>query len=204
MSIAQDFYLPKAVENLPVLIVPGLRNSDDRHWQSLWQARLPQSKRIHVDDWSTPNLSAWQAGIRAALAELKQPAVLIAHSFGALASAAIAAEFPDKVAAVFLVAPADPDKFGIAQQLPQDFLPVPATVIASSDDPWMTEHKAAYWALLWGTDYLRIKQVGHINSDSNLGLWPEGVRQLRQLVRKAKHSLKLHGSHTRTNLSLTA
>lgn len=201
MSFTQDFYLPRAVENFPVLIVPGLRNSDDRHWQSLWQVRLPQSKRIQVEDWSTPNLAAWQAGIRAALAQLDQPAVLIAHSFGALASAAIAAEFPDKVAAVFLVAPADPDKFGIAQQLPQDFLPVPATMIASSDDPWMTEHKAAYWALLWGTDYLRIKQVGHINSDSNLGLWPEGVHQLRQLVRKAKHSFKLQPSPTSLSLS---
>lgn len=201
MSFTQDFYLPRAVENLPVLIVPGLRNSDDRHWQSLWQARLPQSKRIQVEDWSTPNLAAWQAGIRAALAQLEQSAVLIAHSFGALASAAIAAEFPDKVAAVFLVAPADPDKFGIAQQLPQDFLPVPATMIASSDDPWMTEHKAAYWALLWGTDYLRIKQVGHINSDSNLGLWPEGVRQLHQLVRKAKKSFKLHSPSATLSLS---
>ena len=191
MSFAENFYLPRAVENFPVLIVPGLRNSDDRHWQSLWQTRLPQSKRIHVEDWSTPNLAAWRAGIQAALAQLDQPAILIAHSFGALASAAIAAEFPDKVAAVFLVAPADPDKFGIAQQLPQDFLQVPATVIASSDDPWMTEQKAAYWALQWGADYLRIKQVGHINSDSNLGLWPEGVRQLHQLVRKAKNSFKL-------------
>lgn len=204
MSFTQDRYLPRAVENFPVLIVPGLRNSDDRHWQSLWQARLPHSKRIHVEDWSTPNLAAWQAGIRTALAQLDQPAVLVAHSFGALASAAIAAEFPDKVAAVFLVAPADPDKFGLAQQLPQDFLPVPATLIASSDDPWMTEHKAAYWALLWGSDYLRIKQVGHINSDSNLGLWPEGVRQLHQLVRKAKHSFKVQPSHAHTRLSLTA
>jgi predicted alpha/beta hydrolase family esterase len=174
-----------------VLIVPGLRNSDDRHWQSLWQARLPHSKRIQVEDWNTPNLAAWRAAIAVELEKLDRPAVLIAHSFGTLASAAIAAEFPDKIAAILLVAPADPDKFGIAQQLPQDFLPVAAHIIASSDDPWMTERKAAYWALLWGADYLRIKNLGHINSDSNLGLWPEGVRQLHQLVRKAKASLKL-------------
>lgn len=190
MSFTTNFYLPRAVENLPVLIVPGLRNSDDRHWQSLWQARLPHSKRIHVDDWNTPNLAEWQAGITAELANLDKPAVVIAHSFGALASAAIAAEFPEKIAALLLVAPADPDKFGIAQQLPQDFLKVNTKVIASSDDPWMSEQKAAYWALLWGADYLRIKQVGHINSDSNLGLWPEGVKQLHQLVRKAKASFK--------------
>jgi len=191
MSFTPDAYLPRAVANFPVLIVPGLRNSDDRHWQSLWQAQLPHSKRIHVDDWDTPNLSAWRAGIKEELDKLDKPAVLIAHSFGTLASASIAAEFPEKVAAILLVAPADPDKFGISHQLPQDFLPVAARIIASSNDPWMSERKAAYWALLWGADYLRIKNLGHINSDSNLGLWPEGMRQLQQLIRKTKASLKL-------------
>ena len=186
MPSIQAIYLPSAVENFPVVIVPGLRNSDERHWQSLWQARLPNSKRIHLDDWNTPDLAAWRAGIKAELDKLNRPAVIIAHSFGALASAAIAAEFPDKIAALFLVAPADPNKFGIAQALPQDFLDVEAKIIASSDDPWMTETKAAYWALVWGADYLRIKNVGHINSDSNLGFWQQGVTLLHQLVRKAK------------------
>jgi predicted alpha/beta hydrolase family esterase len=186
MSFTHKFQLPRAVKNFPVVIVPGLRNSDERHWQSLWQARLPNSKRIHVDDWSTPNLATWRAGIKAELDKLDQPAVLIAHSFGTLASAAIAAEFPEKIAALFLVAPADPDKFGIANDLPQDFLPVETYVISSSNDPWMTETKAAYWALLWGADYFRIKNVGHINSESHLGLWQEGVKELHHLVRKVK------------------
>lgn len=186
MPIIRGVYLPRAVENFPVVIVPGLRNSDERHWQSLWQARLPNSKRIQINDWDTPDLAAWRAGIKAELDKLERPAVLIAHSFGTLASAVIAAEFPEKVAALFLVAPADPNKFGIAQVLPQDFLPVDAKIIASSDDPWMTETNAAYWALVWGADYLRIEKVGHINSESNLGLWQEGITQLHQLVRKAK------------------
>lgn len=190
MSSFQATYLPRAVENFPVVIVPGLRNSDKYHWQSLWQARLPKSTRIHVDDWSTPDLAAWRAGIKAELDKLDRPAVLIAHSFGTLASAAIAAEFPEKIAALFLVAPADPDKFGIAQELPQDFLSVDAKIIASSDDPWMTETKAAYWALVWGTDYLRIKNVAHINSESNLGLWQEGIKELHQLVCKAKANVQ--------------
>ena len=194
MSLNQShgrFYLPKAVENLPVVIVPGLHNSDEHHWQSLWQERLPGSQRIHIEDWHTPNLEAWRAGILRVLENIKSPAILIAHSFGTLASASIAAEFPDKIAALFLVAPADPDKFGIATQLPQDFLPVNAKVIASSDDPWMTETKAAYWSLLWGADYFRIKNVGHINSQSKLGLWPEGIQLLHQLVRKAKQDRTL-------------
>jgi predicted alpha/beta hydrolase family esterase len=185
MLLAQKIHLERAVNDLPVLIVPGLRNSDQDHWQSLWEASLPKSTRIHVDDWHTPNLAAWRAGISAELEKLDKPVIIIAHSFGTLASASIAAEFPEKIAALFLVAPADPDKFGIAQQLPQDFLEVNAKVIASSNDPWMTEQKAAYWASLWGADYLRIKGAGHINSDSHLGFWPEGVRELNQLTRKA-------------------
>lgn len=185
--------LSRALGNIPALIVPGLRNSDERHWQSLWQARIPGAKRIHVDDWAIPNLAAWREGIKAELAKLDQPVILIAHSFGTLASASIAAEFPEKVAGIFLVAPADPNKFGIADQLPQDFLPVPAKVIASSDDPWMTETKAAYWALLWGADYLRLKDVGHINSESKLGFWADGVAELRGLVRKVKKNFLFGG-----------
>jgi predicted alpha/beta hydrolase family esterase len=193
MSFTQNIYLPRALENFPVVIVPGLHNSDEHHWQSLWQARLHNSKRIHVEDWNTPNLAAWRAGIKAVLDKLNRPAVLIAHSFGTLASAVIAAEFPEKVAALFLVAPADPDKFGIAQALPRDFLPIATKVIASSNDPWMTETKAAYWALTWGADYLRIKNVGHINTDSNLGLWSRGIEELHQLTHKifTTHSHKI-------------
>lgn len=196
MSFTLSQHFPALLKDQPILIVPGLRNSDEHHWQSLWQTRLPNSKRIQVDDWDTPDLDKWKAGIRAELNKLDKPAVIIAHSFGTLASASIAAEFPDQIAALFLVAPADPDKFRIAQRLPKTPLRVPAKLIASSNDPWLTDSKAAYWALQWGTDFLRLKNVGHINSESNLGLWPEGIQLLQQLLRNAKKQLnqinKLH------------
>lgn len=178
------------LEEHPVLIVPGLHNSDPQHWQSLWQQQLPGSRRIHLNDWHTPNLGAWKAAIRHQLDLLyrqqQKPVLIIAHSFGTLASASIASETPQQIAALLLVAPADPDKFKLAQQLPQDPLRVPAKIIASSNDPWLSDAKAAYWALQWGADFLRLKNVGHINSDSGLGYWPEGVQQLHQLLRKAK------------------
>ena len=204
-SITQAVFSP-LLEHHPVLIVPGLHNSDENHWQSLWQAQLPNSKRIQVDDWSRPSLEKWKAGIQAELAKLDQPAVLIAHSFGTLASASVAAEFPDKIAALFLVAPADPDKFSISHRLPQTALAVSAKMIASNNDPWLSESKAAYWALLWGTDFLRLKNVGHINSESHLGIWPEGVRELHGLLRKqrarqAQLTLKKNGKIAHTFFS---
>lgn len=186
MSLAHNPDFPQSLTEQPILIVPGLRNSDEQHWQSLWQAHLPNSKRIHIDDWNTPDLDKWKAAIRAELAKFDKPVVIIAHSFGTLASASIAEEFPAKIAALFLVAPADPDKFHIAYRLPQHPLQVPAKIIASSNDPWLTDSKAAYWALQWGADFLRLNNVGHINSESNLGLWSKGIQLLRQLLRNAK------------------
>jgi len=184
MSSVNSFF-PQSLRDQPVLIVPGLRNSDENHWQSHWEEKLPNSKRIELAEWDTPDLEKWKQGIRQQLQNSDKPVVIIAHSFGTLASASIAQEFPEKIAALFLVAPADPDKFQIAAQLPQHSLPVTAQIIASSNDPWLTEAKAAYWALLWGADYLRFKNVGHINSASNLGDWAEGIIQLQRLLRKA-------------------
>ncbi len=188
MSTISPFSFPATLREQPVLIVPGLRNSDEHHWQSRWQENLPHSKRIELDEWDTPDFDKWRKGIIDQLNSLDKPAVLIAHSFGTLASASIAAEFPEKIAALFLVAPADPDKFQIAQRLPQQPLPVPAQIIASSNDPWLTETKAAFWALQWGADYFRFKNVGHINSASNLGDWAEGITHLQRLLLKAKAS----------------
>ena len=177
--------LIRATRGHRVLIVPGLRNSDDRHWQSLWHKQIPNSSRIELDNWEIADLEKWRNAIKKSLNEINEPVVLIAHSFGALASASIAAEFPKKIVAVLLVAPADPDKFGIRSKLPQRLLQVPVKIIASDDDPWISDAKAAFLALLWGADFLRIKQLGHINSDSNIGFWAEGINELRQLVRKA-------------------
>ena len=169
----------------PVLIVPGLNNSDANHWQTLWQQKLVNTRRITVKDWHRADLDKWRAAIKKSLDKIGAPTILVAHSFGALAAASIAADFPGQVAAVLLVAPADPDKFHIAHRLPDRPLGVPVHVIASSNDPWMKDSKAAYWALLWGANFLRLKNLGHINSDSAIGIWPEGLQQLQLLTYRA-------------------
>jgi uncharacterized protein len=191
MSAEKASKLSHWLDLYPSLIVPGLRNSDEHHWQSLWQSRLPNSRRVELSDWDTPSLTNWKTGIHQQLHDINQPVILIAHSFGALASVSYAADFPEKVAALFLVAPADPDKFSIREQLPLASLNKPAKLIASSNDPWLLDSKAAYLALQWGADFLRLKNVGHINSQSNLGLWPEGLHELQLLVKKIKRQKKL-------------
>lgn len=174
--------LNQALAGYPALIVPGLNNSDAQHWQTHWQAQLLGSRRIKLNDWATPNLNKWCEAIEQALAAAHEPTILIAHSFGALASARMAQLQPEKIRALFLVAPADPDKFSIADQLPQQPLGVKTQVIASTNDPWMSADKAAQWALNWGADFLLVKDLGHINSASNIAQWPQGMEQLQRLV----------------------
>lgn len=177
--------LRRILKDYPVVIVPGLHNSDENHWQSLWHAQLPGARRISLDDWSVADLNKWNAGLSQALQGLDHPAIVIAHSFGTLASARLAAQYREKIAGLFLVAPADPDKFGIRPLLPQTALPVAAKIIASSNDPWLTEIKAAQLALQWQADYVRLRDVGHINSQSGLGAWPQGVELLHEWLAPA-------------------
>ncbi len=176
--------LSQTLAGYPVLIVPGLNNSDADHWQSRWQALLPNSYRIELDTWATADLPKWCRAIEAALVAGDGPFIIIAHSFGALACARIAQIHGPKIRALFLVAPADPDKFLIAGQLPQQSLGVNATLIASNNDPWMQGDKAALWAKRWGADFHLVNNLGHINSASKLGLWPQGIIQLQALMHR--------------------
>lgn len=177
--------LHTALRGYTPLIVPGLNNSDERHWQSVWQAHLG-ALRIAVDDWSRPDLGKWSRAITRALAQLEGPVVLIAHSFGCLASAQVAHQLSvgqeQKIAALLLVAPADPEKFNLVQQLPDRALARASFIVASDNDPWMQADKARTLAKKWGAGFTLLRSRGHINSDSGLGHWQPGVRFLAQLT----------------------
>ena len=88
--------LNQALATYPALIVPGLNNSDAQHWQTHWLAQLVGSRRIELDNWATPNLNKWCEAIEQALASVNEPPIVIAHSFGALASARMAQLQPEK------------------------------------------------------------------------------------------------------------
>ena len=171
-----------------VLVVPGLHDSGARHWQTLWQAAHPDWVRVVQDDWSHPDLPAWTARLESVRRRDPRPALLVAHSFGCLASARAIANDPHAYAGALLVAPADPHKFGVADLLPQQPLPVPAILISSANDPWMGAEHAAAWARRWGAGLVQGGALGHINAESGLGPWPEGQLQLRRLVELAQNT----------------
>lgn len=171
-----------------VLIVPGLHNSGPGHWQTRWQQRYPAFERVEQDDWSLPDLLSWSACLRQSLQASTRPALLVAHSFGCLtvlrALHALRHE-SHGVAAALLVAPADPQKFGLVPLLSGIRLRCPSIVVGSEDDPWMMAERAAYWAQRWGSGFCNAGARGHINADSGLGDWPEGLRHLALLAELA-------------------
>lgn len=171
-----------------VLIVPGLHDSGETHWQTWLQRHYRSAVRVQQHDWSVPDVDRWANRIEATLARgPRGPWVAVAHSFGCLALVhALSRGVPDIVAAV-LVAPADPIKFGAADALPCQPLPVASTLVASRTDPWMTFETAAAWSRIWGSQLVDLGDAGHVNVASGHGPWPLGKqlveRQIQQLHR---------------------
>jgi predicted alpha/beta hydrolase family esterase len=175
------------LDQFRVLVAPGLHNSGPAHWQSRWQQLHPCFERVEQEHWSDPALTRWADRLDQVLQQVQRPTLIVAHSFGCLATAvSLSRSSSPHVAGVLLVGPADPDKFGASALLPHGELPCPSIVVASTNDPWMTAHSAEAWARSWGSDFVNAGALGHINADSGLGDWHGGRRLLLQLARRAR------------------
>jgi predicted alpha/beta hydrolase family esterase len=172
-----------------VILAPGLHDSGAGHWQTRWQRAHPEFYRVQQDDWSNPDLPAWASRIDQVRALDPRPALLVAHSFGCLASLYSIAANPQGVAGAFLAAPADPDKFGVAAMLPAHPIGRPSLVISSRNDPWMAAARADLWARRWGSVHVDAGALGHINAESSLGDWRFGLEALHLLYERAHNEL---------------
>lgn len=161
-----------------LLIITGLRDSGREHWQSWLQARYRDARRVQQRDFSKPDLQRWAERIQLTLEHAGEGEwIAVAHSFGCLALARHLQEQADSpIRQALLVAPAEPNKFGIADLLPQRRLPIPSTLIASQNDPWMSAANAQRWAGRWGSSFTNLGPVGHINTESGFGPFPLAMR----------------------------
>ncbi|RTL33558.1 MAG: alpha/beta hydrolase [Burkholderiales bacterium] len=188
-----------------VLIIPGLRNSGHGHWQSWLQTQYRGAKRVEQADWSDPNVQTWSECIDETLA--RAPAhtqwIAVAHSFGCLALAHHLARHRDArrhtttggIQTALMVAPADPIKFGVTDQLPREGLGIPATLIGSENDPWMPLERAHEWASLWGAGFQNLGAVGHINTESGFGPWPLARYKVDQMIRHIQRQRRIERAH---------
>ncbi|MFB2872521.1 RBBP9/YdeN family alpha/beta hydrolase [Aeromonas jandaei] len=169
-----------------ILLVPGLHNSGPDHWQSRWHEHFPYWQRMTGLPWEKPDLTVWSAKLASKLRSRRSRVHLVAHSFGALTAIAAARLQPEKVASLFLVAPADPARFGIVDERLEGPLQVSAQLVASRNDPWMSFERAEYWSRQWQVPLFDAGSAGHINAQSGHGDWHQGLELLGSLYRRAE------------------
>lgn len=170
------------------LIVPGLDGSPAPHWQHWWAATDPHALMVDLSDPARPVPAVWEIELAGLI--LRHPdCVLVGHSLGSVLVARILAKWPQlRVKAALLVAPAETvgsDRIGQFGPIPERPFNLPATVVASRNDPWMGFGRAAQLSRAWGADLHDIGFAGHINVASGFGPWPEGKRLRDQLIRRA-------------------
>ncbi len=174
-----------------VLILPGLGNSGPEHWQSHWERRAANCRRVMQDEWDAPACSDWVKRLAAALAEEREPVVLAAHS----AACALVAHWASgagaaaarQVKGALLVAPSDPlgpnypaGPTGFAP-VPLARLPFPSIVVTGTNDPYVRLDQARDCASAWGASLVVLEGAGHVNAASGFGPWPEGFELLSRL-----------------------
>lgn len=169
-----------------ILLVPGLHNSGPDHWQSRWHEHFPYWQRMTGLPWEKPDLTVWSAKLASKLRSRRSRVHLVAHSFGALTAIAAARLQPEKVASLFLVAPADPARFGIVDERLEGPLQVSVQLVASRNDPWMSFERAEYWSRQWQVPLFDAGNAGHINAQSGHGDWHQGLELLGSLYRRAE------------------
>ncbi len=181
-------------EPLRVLLLPGWLNSGPDHWQSRWEA-LYGFQRVQQADWQWPRRGDWMAQLEeAVLAQPDtQPLLLVAHSLGCHLVAAWAAhtQHSARVRAALLVAPPDTARADMPPQLAgwrqpvRQRLPFAAQAVVSTNDPFCAPERGRELAADWSAPVLQLPGAGHLNADSGLGDWPQGLQLLQALAQRA-------------------
>ncbi|HEX8391491.1 MAG TPA: alpha/beta hydrolase, partial [Longimicrobium sp.] len=173
------------------LILPGIGDSGPEHWQTRWEQMDPACRRVRQAEWDAPRCADWAAVLDATVSALDGPAVLVCHSSSCALVAhwarTASAENLARIRGALLVAPSDPDApaypagpTGFAP-VPRERLPFRSIVVASTNDEYVTLERAREYGQAWGSEFVNAGALGHINSASGLGEWPQGYALLRNL-----------------------
>ncbi|WP_322044829.1 RBBP9/YdeN family alpha/beta hydrolase [Paraburkholderia sp. J67] len=187
-----------------IVIVPGLRDHVEQHWQTLLEARLRAARRpvAAVAPMGRDDLdcAARVDAIEAVVASCARPAIIVAHSAGCLAVAHWARRYPrtarEALRGALLAAPPDfdtpmPEGYPALPALaaagwlpvPREPLPFAAIVAASRNDPLARHARVIELASAWGSECVDLGEVGHLNPASGHGEWPAAEGLIEVLAR---------------------
>ncbi|CAG2142213.1 RBBP9/YdeN family alpha/beta hydrolase [Cupriavidus numazuensis] len=179
-----------------ILIVPGLRDHVPEHWQTLLAAKLPRVVSVAPLEQDKLSCAARVDAIDRALSTIEGDVIIVAHSAGAMMIAHWAAvrATARKIRGALLAAPADletpmPAGYPTTDTLrdngwlpiPRGKLPFPSIVAASSNDPLTRLDRARELAQAWGSRFVELGEVGHLNPASGYGEWPQAEAFIRDL-----------------------
>ncbi|CAI8716072.1 MULTISPECIES: RBBP9/YdeN family alpha/beta hydrolase [Burkholderia] len=178
-----------------ILIVPGLRDHVEDHWQTHLQRRLPNARAVAPLEADKLSRAARVAALDAALAAIDGPVMLVAHSAGVMIVAHWALQATRTIDGALLAAPADldtpmPEGYPTPDALdahgwtpvPTQRLPFPSIVAASRNDPLARFERAEAFAAGWGSKLVDLGEVGHLNPASGYGEWRDAERLIGEVA----------------------
>lgn len=179
----------RQLDPLRILLLPGWLDSGPEHWQSRWQARHGY-QRVVQSDWVWPRRGDWMARLEEVVLAQAGQVLLVAHSLGCHLVAAWAAHsaFTGRVRAAMLVAPPDLEREDTPPNLfnwrpvVRDAMAFRSYIVASDNDPYASLPSTRALAAAWGSDLLLLGPRGHLNGDSGLGDWEQGLELLQTLL----------------------
>jgi len=182
MPSLDNLLAESSLDAFQVLVAPGRSNSGAHHWQTFLEAALIDAQRVIQADWNRPRLGPWARRVAESVARSEKPVLVVAHSFGCLATVAAGGTLAAPIAGALLVAPADPGRFGIDQASIDKRLPFPSTLVLSRNDPWLDLEVGRALGARWGSRIVDAGMAGHINVDSGHGVWPLAAALLKDLA----------------------
>ena len=176
------------------VIVPGLRDHVEDHWQTLLAARLGRVATVPRLGKAVLPLAAWVEALDRTVKAAAGPVFLVAHSAGVMITVHWALGAGIRVGGALLATPPDlvtpmPEGYPSLETLaangwlptPRQPLPFPAIVVASTNDPLARFERVKALAADWQARLVNVGAVGHLNPASGHGEWPVALELLREL-----------------------
>lgn len=186
--------MEKLFTHSTVLIIPGLRDHVEEHWQTLLASGLQKVRTVEPAETNKLNCANRVVRIQAELEKIEGPVILVAHSAGVLMTVHWAALHHANIQGALLVAPPDlseswpanyPSAEALRQEgwepLPTHKLPFPSIVVASTNDHLASFEAVEHMAAQWGSQLVNAGAVGHLNPAAGYGAWPDAEQYILQL-----------------------
>ncbi|MFM7001921.1 MAG: RBBP9/YdeN family alpha/beta hydrolase [Limnohabitans sp.] len=179
-----------------VLIVPGLRDHVEKHWQTVLAAQLPKVHAVAPMGREDLDCATRVHAIEAAISGIDGPVVIVAHSGGCVMVAhwAQTSQHVHRVVGALLATPPDFEQAmpvgyptlaalqaGGWLPIPRQRLPFRSLIATSENDPLATLESVLRLAQDWGSETVNLGMVGHLNPASGYGEWPMAIPLIERL-----------------------